>query len=100
MLPNWTTDIFGTGIASVPNFVNDIEYDDGLDMVLITGSFVDFLNFVARIKLVSKKDLSQFVTEALEMVELQDVKNRLIENLSKGFKQRLGLASALVANHW
>ena len=38
------------------------------------------------------------LTEVCELVKVLDVKNRLIRNLSKGYKQRVGIASALVGN--
>ena len=57
-----------------------------------------YLNYVAKLKLCPKKQISKLVEEAIEKVNLKDVKKRLIQNLSKGFKQRTGLAQALVSN--
>jgi ABC-2 type transport system ATP-binding protein len=58
----------------------------------------DYLNFVAELKGVEKsKRLSQ-VNVALEKTHLTHVKNRLIQNLSKGFRQRVGIAQALVSD--
>ncbi len=56
----------------------------------------DYLNYVARLKLCPKDKISKRVEEAIEKANLQDVRKRLIQNLSKGFKQRTGLAQALV----
>lgn len=58
----------------------------------------DYLKFVARLKGVERSKLSSAVSDALEKTNLGDVKNRLIQNLSKGYKQRVGLAQALVAD--
>ena len=58
----------------------------------------DFLKYVARLKLCPKEKISNLVEEAIEKANLQDVRKRLIHNLSKGFKQRTGLAQALVNN--
>jgi len=58
----------------------------------------DYLNFVAELKGVEKsKRLSQ-VNLALEKTQLTHVQNRLIQNLSKGFRQRVGIAQALVSD--
>ena len=58
----------------------------------------DFLKYVARLKLCPKEKISNLVEEAIKKANLQDVRKRLIQNLSKGFKQRTGLAQALVNN--
>lgn len=66
---------------------------------LYTDMYVkDFLNFVANLKGVPKAQVQQNVQRALEKTNLVDVKDRLIQNLSKGFKQRVGIAQALVSN--
>lgn len=38
------------------------------------------------------------LNEVCELVKIADVKNRLIKNLSKGYKQRIGIASAIIGN--
>ena len=58
----------------------------------------DYLKYVARLKLCPKKNISKLVEEAIKKTNLQDVRKRLIQNLSKGFKQRTGLAQALVSD--
>lgn len=58
----------------------------------------DFLEFAARLNQVSKSDLKKQIDWALEKTNLGDVSNRIIGNLSKGYKQRVGLAQALVHN--
>ncbi len=57
----------------------------------------DYLKFVAKLKGVETKNLKSFVDEALEKTSLQGVSGRLIQNLSKGFRQRVGIAQALVS---
>ncbi len=57
-----------------------------------------FLKFVGEIKRVPKKDLMGDLERIMDLVKITDVKNRLINNLSKGYKQRVGLAQALVGN--
>jgi len=53
-----------------------------------------FLQFIA--KLHGVKNIPQQVDHVMEELKLTEVKGRLIGNLSKGFKQRVGLAQALV----
>ncbi len=54
----------------------------------------DYVEFAARIKGVS--DVSAAADKALDRVGLRQVAGRVVENLSKGYRQRVGLAQALV----
>lgn len=58
----------------------------------------DYLDFVAKIKGVSGKDRTKAVNDAMGKAAIVDVSNRVIKHLSKGFKQRVGIAQALVHN--
>ncbi|OFZ29037.1 MAG: MFS transporter [Bdellovibrionales bacterium RIFCSPHIGHO2_01_FULL_40_29] len=58
----------------------------------------DYLRFVAELKQVDKNKVAAYVDRALEKTQLTSVRNRLIQNLSKGFKQRVGIAQALVSD--
>jgi gliding motility-associated transport system ATP-binding protein len=55
-----------------------------------------YLSFVARIKGVSGKRLRESVASVLERCGLAEVAGRLIQNLSKGYQQRVGIAQAIV----
>jgi len=57
-----------------------------------------YLNFVAQIKGVANKDVDQRVQAAMEMTNIDDRKNELIKRLSRGYKQRVGIAQAIVHN--
>ena len=57
----------------------------------------EYLNFVYDLKGV-KLQRAEHLDEILSVVKLQDVKNRLIRNLSKGYKQRVGIAQALIGD--
>src|SRR3989344_2846508 len=48
----------------------------------------DYLKYVAELKLVPAAKISAYVERALAKTQLTDVRGRLIQNLSKGFKQR------------
>lgn len=58
----------------------------------------DYLDFAARLNQVAKEDLKKQIDWAVEKTNLGDVRNRIIGNLSKGYKQRVGIAQALVHN--
>lgn len=57
---------------------------------------LEYLNFVAELKKISKKDREQMITDVMKLVKIAEVKDRLIKNLSKGYKQRVGLAQAMI----
>jgi ABC-2 type transport system ATP-binding protein len=58
----------------------------------------EYLAFVARIKGVPRKDVKTRVQEASEKCAVTDVGHRQIGKLSKGYRQRVGLAQALIHN--
>lgn len=56
-----------------------------------------YLRFVARLKGVEKSRVKPLVDRAIERTELGNVRKRLIQNLSKGYRQRVGISQALVS---
>lgn len=58
----------------------------------------DYLSYVADLKGVPKHNKKSLVERAIEKTQLGSVQKRLIQNLSKGFKQRVGIAQALVSD--
>lgn len=56
----------------------------------------DFVDHAARLRLVGRGVRASAVDQALELTDLQDVQRRLVGHLSKGYRQRVGLAQALV----
>ncbi|MFC1554106.1 ABC transporter ATP-binding protein [candidate division KSB1 bacterium] len=58
----------------------------------------DYLNFVAEIKNIKSGDIPKRVDEVMEKVNLTHVKERICGRLSKGYRQRVGLAQALIHN--
>lgn len=58
----------------------------------------DYLLFVSEIKGVPSEKRRSAITNVIEKCGLKDVKSRLIGNLSKGYKQRVGIAQAMIHN--
>ena len=56
----------------------------------------DYLDYAARLRAVAAKDRAYAVQRALDRTDLGSVRGRLIAHLSKGFRQRVGIAQALV----
>jgi ABC-2 type transport system ATP-binding protein len=56
----------------------------------------DYLNFVAAIKKVPAPKRKSALDRAVEISGLEKVKKRLIKNISRGFKQRVGIAQAMI----
>ena len=54
------------------------------------------MNFVADLKKIPKDKKNSMIEEAMDLVKISDMKNRLIKNLSKGYRQRVGLAQAVL----
>lgn len=57
-----------------------------------------YLKFVCDLKSVSRVKRESHINKIMELVKITDVQDRLIKNLSKGYRQRVGLAQALVSN--
>ena len=64
-----------------------------MDMVV-----TDYLKFVSQLKGVEKDRIAKEVDSVIEKTNIGDVCNRIIGKLSKGYKQRVGLAQALLNN--
>jgi ABC-2 type transport system ATP-binding protein len=58
----------------------------------------EYLDFVSDIKRVTGTDRKKNRERIMDLVRIGDVRGRLIKNLSKGYKQRVGLAQALIGN--
>lgn len=58
----------------------------------------EYLLFVAELKKVPKRERNSHVDKIIKMVHIEDVIGRLIRNISKGYKQRVGLAQALIGD--
>ena len=56
----------------------------------------EYLNFVSDIKKIDRVTKKRSMEKIMDMVKIGDVRKRLIKNLSKGYRQRVGLAQALI----
>lgn len=57
---------------------------------------LEYLKFAAELKAIPKEEREKNIKEVMSTTKLEDMKRRLIKNLSKGYKQRVGLAQALL----
>ncbi len=58
----------------------------------------EYLKFAAELKGISKSSIQNNIERVIDDTKLEPVKDRLIKNLSKGYKQRVGLAQAILAD--
>ena len=58
----------------------------------------EFVSYMAELKLVKRNERKQEVEKVIKEMGLEDVQNKLIRNLSRGYKQRVSMAGALVGN--
>ncbi|MBQ2257832.1 MAG: ABC transporter ATP-binding protein [Lachnospiraceae bacterium] len=56
----------------------------------------EYLKFVAELKKVKRSEQKAQIEDVMAQTRIEDVQNRLIKNLSKGYKQRVGLAQAII----
>lgn len=57
---------------------------------------IEYLRFVAELKKIDKHQQNADIKQVMDLTKLHQVQNRLIRNLSKGYRQRVGLAQALM----
>ena len=58
----------------------------------------EFVTYMAELKKVDRKTRKEKINEIIEKTGLKDVEKKLIKNLSRGYKQRVSMAGALVGN--
>jgi ABC-2 type transport system ATP-binding protein len=59
---------------------------------------VEYLRYRAQLKGVPRREIEKSVARSLELANVADVKTRILGQLSKGYRQRVGIADALVAD--
>ena len=73
-----------------------IGYLPELPPLYMDMTVMEYLKFPTELKKIKKEDREAEIEKALKLVKLADVQDRLIKNLSKGYKQRVGLAQAIL----
>lgn len=56
----------------------------------------EYLSFAGELKKIPKDKMEEQIGEVIELTKLREAENRLIHNLSKGYRQRVGLAQAIL----
>ena len=92
-----TVTIDGKDIQTDPEEAKrSIGYLPELPPLYVDMTVREYLDFVAELKKVPKKERKQQIDEVMEMTQITDMQQRLIRNLSKGYRQRVGLAQAIL----
>lgn len=92
-----TVKINGYDILEKPEMAKKhIGYLPDVPPIYSDMTVMEYLNFVCDIKKVKKSEREKMIKEIIAIVKIDEVKDRLTKNLSKGYRQRVGLAQALV----
>ena len=87
----------GHDILEEPQAVKkQIGYMPELPPLYMDMTVHDYLSFVCDIKGVPRAERKKNLDRSMQMLMITDVRGRLIKNLSKGYKQRVGIAQALI----
>ena len=94
-----TVKVNGHDILEEPELAKkDIGYLPELPPLYLDMTVLEYLNFICDLKQVKRSERKEQLAKIIAMVKIVDVADRLIGNLSKGYKQRVGIAQALVGN--
>jgi len=103
MLTGFLTPTSGTALINGIDVVDDSVSARKLIGYLPEGApsygemtVLQFLNFVARARLIEESSLAASVNTVIQKLNLSEVVHQPVETLSKGFKRRVGLAQAIV----
>lgn len=92
-----TVKINGYDILNQPEEAKKcVGYLPELPPLYMDMTVAEYLKFVAGLKKIEKKKRKEMINDAMEMTGVFDVSERLIKNLSKGYRQRVGFAQAVL----
>lgn len=92
-----TVKINGYDILKEPEMAKkSIGYLPEIPPVYTDMTVYEYLKFVAELKKVPKAERKEQIEDIMKQTRIDDVRDRLIKNLSKGYKQRVGLAQAMI----
>ncbi|MBR3058372.1 MAG: ATP-binding cassette domain-containing protein [Clostridiales bacterium] len=80
------------------NAKRNIGYLPELPPLFLDMTVLEYLTYVAELKCVPKDIRKKQISDIMKMVHIGNVSGRLIHNLSKGYRQRVGIAQALIGN--
>jgi len=94
-----TVKVCGYDIMEQPKEVKKrIGYLPELPPLYMDMTVTEYLGFVSELKNLDKKKMKSQLADIMELVKIHNVKDRLVKNLSKGYKQRVGLAQSLIGS--
>ncbi|HOO61552.1 MAG TPA: ATP-binding cassette domain-containing protein [Bacillota bacterium] len=91
--------INGHDILEEPELAKkSIGYLPELPPLYLDMTVLEYLNFICDTKGVSRKERIRQLAEIMRLVKIAHVSDRIIHNLSKGYRQRVGIAQAMIGN--